>query len=602
MRRAGVLARLALADARVAWRHTALALVVLTAAGATLALALVLRAQAEVPWQRAFDAAQGAHVVASASSAAPLEALAARAEVRASGGVTREAFGTMRVDGRVLLVRLVESGPVAPRVDRPLLATGGSVASRGVVIESTAAAALGLEVGDRIDIGPAALRPSGPPVLDGEAPAQALRVNGTARVVSQSPFPRSQPGLVLLSAAAMDAVTDGRPTGYTVGLRLRDPESAAVFAMQARAAGVELVGTWQDERDEALDGVSTQRAVLGSFALLLLLVAGAATATLVSARVVATARRTAMLRALGLAPREAQAVQVIQHAMIAVIAAGVGCTVAVLLAPRVTAVSAGLLGAGPRAPGVGTVLVVTTAVVAIAVGAALAATSRAASASTMSALRDTTNRRTFGAGTLNGFVARAGAGVPLLLGLGSIAARPGRTLLAAAGVALSVAAAVACAGMEATLAAEGTGVVLPGFLPAGGSEQLRPVAYTLLVLLAVLSLAGLSATTASRLAEIARDDATLAVLGVTPRQAVAQAWWAATTMSVAAAVAGLPIGYLLLRLSYTAANGSTDGLVPPAASAYLVVLGVAVVLVSTWTTAQSARGRSGPPGLRLRID
>ncbi len=602
MRRAGTLARLALADARVAWRHTALALVVLTAAGATLALALVLRAQAEVPWQRAFDAAQGAHVVASAASAAPLEALAAGAEVQTSGGVVREAFGTMRVDGRVLLVRLVESGPVASPVDRPLLSSGGGVDSRGVVLESTAAAALGLEVGDRIDIGPAALRPSGPPDLDSEAPTQALRVNGIARVVSQSPFPRSQPGLILLSSADLDAVTDGRPTGYTVGLRLRDPEAAGAFAVQARGAGVPLVGTWQEERDEALDGVRTQRAVLGSFALLLLLVAGAATATLVSARVVATARRTAMLRALGLAPREAQAVQVMQHAMIAVLAAGAGCAVAVLLAPRVTAVSAGLLGAGPRAPGVGTVLLVTTAVVGIAVGAALAATSRAASASTMSALRDATNRRAFAAGTLNGRAARAGAGVPLLLGLGSVSARPARTLLAATGIALSVAAAVACAGMEATLATETTGIALPGFLPAGGTEQLRPVAYTLLLLLAVLSLAGLTATTASQLAETARDDATLAVLGVTPRQAVAQSWWAAVTMAAASALVGLPMGYLLLRGAYTVANGSAEGLVAPAASAYLLVLVLAVVVVAAWTTAQSARGHSGPPGLRLRSD
>ena len=220
----------------------------------------------------------------------------------------------------------------------------------------------------------------------------------------------------------------------------------------------------------------------------------------------------------------------------------------------------------------------------------------------MSALHDATSRRAFGAGTLAGLAARAGAGVPLLLGLRSTAARPARTLLAGTGIALSVAAAVAVAGMEATLAAEGAGTALPGFLPAGSSEALRPVAYTLLVLLAVLSLAGLSATTASQLVETARDDATLAVLGVTPRQAVVQSWWAAATVAVTSALVGLPIGYLLLRFSYTAANGSADGLVAPAAPAYLLVLAFAVLVVSVWTTVQSARGRSGPPGLRLRSD
>ena len=602
MRRAGLLTRLALADARVAWRHTVLAMIVLTTAGATLALALVLRAQAEVPWQKAFDAAHGAHVVASAASPAPLEALAARAEVQSSGGVVREAFGTMRVDGRVLLVRIVESGPEAPVVDRPLSESGGSVGPGGVVLESTAAAALGLDVGDRIDVGPAALRPAGPPDPDSRAPTQALRVDGIARVVSQSPFPRSQPGLILLSAADLDAVIDGRPTGYTVGLRLHDPEMAAAFAGQAQGAGVQVVGTWQEEREEALDGVRTQRAVLGSFALLLLIVAGAATATLVSTRVVATARRTAMLRALGLAPREAQALQVIQHAIISLFAAGAGCALAVVLAPRVTVVSAGLLGAGPRAPGVGTVLIVTAAVVAIAVGATLATTSRVVAASTMSALRDATSRPAFGAGTLHGLAARGGAGIPLLLGLGSITARPARTVLAATGIALSVAAAVACAGMEATLATDASGVVAPGFLPSGGAEHIRPVAYTLLLLLAVLSLAGLSATTASRMAETAREDATLAVLGVSPRQAVAQSWWGSATVATSSALVGLPIGYLLLRGAYSAANGSADGLVAPAAPAYLLVLVVAVVVVSGWTTAQHVLGHSGPPGTRLRSD
>jgi hypothetical protein len=335
-------------------------------------------------------------------------------------------------------------------------------------------------------------------------------------------------------------------------------------------------------------------------ALLLLLVAAAATATLVSARVVSTARQTAMLRALGLAPREAQAVQVLQHAAIALLAAGAGCAIAALLAPRVTAVSAGLLGAGPQPPGILTVLIVTTTVVGIAVAATFAATSRAVGASTMSALHDASSRRTFGSGMLAAVADRAGAGVPLLLELRSAAARPTRTLLAATGITLSVAAAVACAGMEATLASEDTGTALPGFLPAGGSEQLRPVAYTLLLLLAVLSLAGLSATTASHLAETTRDDATLAVLGVTPRQAALRSWWSATTIAVAAGLAGLPAGYPLLCFAYTAADGSTDGLVTPAASAYLAILVIAVQVVSTWTTLQTARGRTGRSGPQLR--
>lgn len=608
MNRLRALGHIAVTDLRHAWRSTLVALVVLAVAATTLSLALVLRAQAEEPWQRSFDRAQGPHVVASAASKSVLEALVAQPEVQAGSAITRETFGTLHTGDHVLLVRLVEAPTAPSTVDQPLWTAGQDARSGAVVVESTAAARLGLRIGDRLGIGAASARPGAPPVVDGSAAVHDLQVGGIARIVSQSPFPGTQPALLRISSTDLDTATRGEATGWTVGVRLEDPEGARAFADRARGGGgVNLVQTWQDERDEALDGVRTQQAVLGSFALLLLLVAAAAIATLVSARVVASARRTALLRTLGVTPREARALHVAQQVALAMVAALTGCAAAVALAPRVIGPSAAALGVQARLPAATTVLVVVLVLVVVAAVSGLLATRSASRSSTITALDNAVSSRAFGSSGLGGRADRAGLGIAAVLGLRSLAARPQRTLLAATGIALSAAAAVACAGMDATLARErsaagAVSATVPGFLPATGSEGLRPVAYALLVLLAVLSVGALVATNSSTLTETSHDDATLAALGMTPRQNSLRTAWAATALAAGAATAGLPLGVLLLQASYSAANGSTDGLVSPSLSAYPLVLVTTVVVVVTATSWQAARARSSPPGLRLRRD
>ncbi|HVE97665.1 MAG TPA: hypothetical protein VNA12_00610, partial [Mycobacteriales bacterium] len=204
----GVHGQLALAGLRSRWRASLLLLCCLTVAATTLALGLVLRDQADRPWERAFDRANGAHVVVSAGDAGLLRRLATDPRVAAATEPRAETFGTLRVDGRPLLARLVAAPETSETVDRPLLIDGTAASSGGVVVEATLARALGLRVGDPVAVARAAAGDGLLPTV-GDGPGTPLSVAGIAVVTSQAPVPNTQPGLVLIDRADLARVTAG---------------------------------------------------------------------------------------------------------------------------------------------------------------------------------------------------------------------------------------------------------------------------------------------------------------------------------------------------------------------------------------------------------
>lgn len=588
MTRVAALWEVAVADLRRHWHQALLAGVMLAASAGTLATALVLHDQASEPWEAAFDRAHGPHLVVSGGDRTELQRLASHPSVVAAAPVVRSSFATLRVDGRDLLLRVQEDVPTA--VDVPVLVDGVAAGPGSLVLESTAAAALGVGVGDTVSLGPAALRPGAPPALDTTAARAALRVGGIARLVTQAPFPATQPALALLAPEDLTALLAGQSAGWTARLRLADPAAADQVAATVAGPG-SFVQTWQEQRETALDGVRVQQGVLGSFAVLLLLVAGASIVLLASGRAAASEERVRLLRAIGLTPAEWRVTQHLEQGAVAVTAALLGCAAATVLAPELTARTAGLLGAGTTAPSLPTLLLVVVLTVAAGAVALALGSPRPGRRSA----GDRVGRRT---GSL-------GDRLPYAFALALREQTAGRraALVGAAVLCVSVAAAVACAAMEATLRAEErqpVSSVVPGFVEAGAGTALRPVAYGLLGVLAVLSLAGLTAAIGAEAARARRTDAVLAAVGLDPRAAVRSGALAAGSVATLVGLVGVPAGLLLYRVAYALSNGDTAGAEPPSAAVALAVVAVAVLLVLALRLAVGRSARRGPIAARLR--
>ena len=192
----------------------------LGAAAATIVLALEVGATARDPWQRTFEAAHGAHVLANVSS---------EADARASRGVPASPNGPRRCRrARVAVARrrrrcCSSPRPVATRSVNAPVRTQGSAPRDG---------------GDRAR---AQLRRRARPRVGGRGSGSRpveLRVVGTAISPSQPRYPRRNPGLAWVDARTLEQVVPDRRTWRWVqAVRLRTPPPAPASRCRQRAAG-----------------------------------------------------------------------------------------------------------------------------------------------------------------------------------------------------------------------------------------------------------------------------------------------------------------------------------------------------------------------------
>lgn len=595
---ARVLVRLALVHLRRGPVAAVLTLLFLTCTTTTIGLAATVHAQVGASWQQAFDRAHGPHLVVSGASHADLGSLAEDSAVSERTPLLRQVFGTMHVDGRDLLVRLREAGPSDPPVDRPLHLVGSWARPGQAVLEATAAAALGVRVGDHVRLGMSSARGFGPPAVQPVGAGVDVLVGGIARVIGQNAFPQSQPGLLLVHPADLARVVGNTPTGWTVELRLRNPATG----VQIPPNGERVATSWQELRASADEDLRTQQVVLGTFALLLAAVAAAGMVTLVVARTVADARLHALWRTVGLTPHNVLAVQLIEQAAIAATASALGIVLSSRLAPRITDATAAALPSS-RSPGTLVLAGIVVATVALACASTVLATHRAHRRSTSAALAEAAGASSFGRSRLASFGERLGLPWEAVLGLRVATARPGRRMLAAGSLSLGVAAAVACLAMDATIDAEArsTTTALPGFVSAASAGQLRPVAYSLMAVLAVLALCNVAALVHGWQTENRRDHAVLAAVGMTPFQLVLQTVVASASTALFGAVLGVPLGALLFLASYSLAHGDTAGAHAAGLGGSLAAAVLAVVVVAGLTALLALPSARRRPAPRLRV-
>ena len=570
-----LLFRLAFAGIRSRLLASALTIAIAGAAAATIVLALEVRSSGVDPWQRTFDAANGAHVLAVVPSQADARAIAMLPGVTERSEplpVVTATVGPRGSSDRVQLAGLSGS----PTVNMPVLTAGSQLREGGIVLERSFARAVGIEVGASVKL--TSWRGS----VDRRGSVD-VPVLGTAVVPSQPRYPRRNPGLAWVTRSTLERIEPDRTRwGWMEALRLANPAAAGPFTERAAAglsettlrSGPLYFETWQVQRDGALDDARTTQIIVTTFTILLLIVAFVVVGILVGARAGAQHREIGLLKAAGFTPRQVGTVFALESAALGLVAAALGFALGTILAPRLAAPSAEtLLGSPTIAANPWHVLVASFVVLPVLVAGALTSTRRSTRFTVLEAIRAGSSSPP------NSRLARAAAlsNLPLTIGLGlnDQLARGRRALLLAAAIALSGAVVVIALSVDASLDAQ----------PAGKTsdvpDELPLLIYTLDATLLLITATTLVAVALLSVRERIRDYGVLKAIGLTPRQVTSTLVSAHAALAVVASLFAIPLGIGLYLALYGLASGSTEGaVVAPWWSLALIPVGTVLVVVA----------------------
>ena len=559
-----MLFKLAFAGIRSRLLASALTIAIAGAASATIVLALEVRSSGLDPWQETFDAANGAHVLAYASSEADARALAELPGVTERGAPVPLATVTVGPQGstdRAFLAGL--SRPTAVNV--PVLTAGSQLREGGIVLERSLADALGIEVGATLAV------TSGRGSID-------LPVLGTAVVPSQPRYPRRNPGLAWVTPATLERVEPDRTRWrWTEALRLANPSASAAFTERAATtlrSGDLSFETWQVQRDYALGDAQPVQVIVTTFTILLLIVAFVVVGILVGARATAQYREIGLLKAAGFTPRQVGAVFALESAVLGLIAAALGFTLGVLLAPRLAAPSAEtLIGSPTIAANPWHILVASCVVIPVLLAGALTSTRRSTRFSVLEAIRAGSSSPP------NSPLARAvtRSFLPLTVGLGlkDLLARGRRAVLLAAAIALTGAMVVVALSLDATLDAEAAGGTTD--IP----DELPLLVYTLDTVLLLITVTTLVAVALLSVRERIRDYGVLKAIGLTPRQITSTVVSANAALALVASLLAVPLGVgLYLALAWITSGTTEDAVVAPWQTLALIPIGTVLVVAA----------------------
>ena len=559
-----MLVKLAFAGIRSRLLASGLTIAIAAAVAATIVLALEVRSTGLDPWQRTFDAANGAHVLALVPSQAAARSIAELPGVTESGDPVPWVNTRIGPSGSTELVQLAGLGG-PPVVNKPVLTEGSGLREGGMVLERSLAHALGVDVGATVE-------------LASRGGSIELPVLGTAVVPSQPRYPRSKPGLAWVTPATLEEIEPDRSRWrWSEALRLADPSAAAAFTQRASGgprSGELSFETWQEQRNNALADAQATQVIVTTFTILLLVVAFAVVGILVGARAGAQRREIALLKAAGFTPRQVGAVFALESAALGLVAAVLGFALGAILAPRLEAPSAEtLLGSPTIAANPWHILVASCVVVPVLLAGALTSTRRTTRLTVVEAIRAGSSAPP------TSRLARALAQpvLPLTIGLGlkDLLSRSRRSLLLAAAIVLTGAVVVVALSLEATLDAR----------PAGQAsdfpDELRLLIYALDAVLLLITATTLVAVAMLSVRERIREFGVLKAIGVTPRQITSTLVGAHVALAVVAALLAIPLGIgLYLSLSLIASGTTEDVVLAPVWSLALIPVGTVLVVVA----------------------
>ncbi|MFI1994933.1 FtsX-like permease family protein [Actinoplanes sp. NPDC020271] len=529
-----------------------LAMLVLVVATTTLTLGLALHGVTDNPYEQTRAATAGPDVVAgflsedgAAPSPAAVGAVTALPGVTAHSGPFPLVHTTLSLGGRTATVQALGRTSGGDAVDRPRLTAGSWVGAGSVVLERGFADALGAKVGDQVTVGGRSLRIAGTAVSAAlpaypSSPCHLLCFAGVA------PGPNAfDLGLIWLTPDDLATVEDRTTPAVVYLLDLRLSEPAAAFAaahgtLPGPGAGGPFMLSWEQIRDADAGVIRSAQAALQVGAVLLALLAVAGLTVLAGRRTIEQSRRVGLLKAIGGTPELIAAVLLVEHLLLAVLAAAAGLSLGRHLTGRFTDPGAGLLGAPGPATLTGTsMIVVTAAALLVALTATLVPAWRAARSATVTALAAPAHPPRRSAGLI---AWSARLPVPLLLGLRLAGRRPARTVLSVVSTAVTVTGLVTIV-TSAAVAGSGT-----GGLHNLRSERLAQVTGTITIMLLVLAAVNTVFLTWATVADARQAAALARAFGATPRQVTAGLSAAQLLPAVAGALLGLPAGLALYPL------------------------------------------------------
>ncbi|GAB1820072.1 ABC transporter permease [Herbidospora sp. RD11066] len=488
----------------------------------------------------------------------------------------RQFWATLTPEGRpevrvVVLGADREPGPI----DRPLVVSGGWVRPGGVVVEKGFAAAVGLNVGDRVAIAGRSYP------VEGIAVTAARNVYPGAMMGGPGNGPSDRAGLVWMDDPDTRAlVAADLPRTKIIYLRMHDPAATAKYMIsyhETRNLTGGFVGdsrinsfTWQfiARHDARYLRDSQPIMIIGGWLLGFVAIGGMT--TLAAGRAAGQVRRVGLLKVVGAGPGIVVAVLLTEYLVLALLADVLGLAVAHVVAPSIVNPSGSLLadGAGLSGP---VILMTTIVAVGVVLLTVLGPAIRALNG-------DGVVRRP----EYLVLLTRVAALLPtsLLLGLRLVARRPGRALLHACGTAAT------CVGITVMLLVYAQpeqgwdfgGVVMTDLQDDKARELLVGVTLALIAL-SVMNTVTMVWTTAKE------SRATMAIartLGATPGQITAGLSFAQLLPTLPGALAGIPFGLFLQWLF-----GPDE---PFALSlGWLLLIPIPIMLVTAGLTALPAR-------------
>jgi ABC-type antimicrobial peptide transport system permease subunit len=337
-------------------------------------------------------------------------------------------------------------------------------------------------------------------------------------------------------------------------VRLADPAAAPAFAetaMRAFPPGSVFIESWQAERDDAHQETDPTRVILSMYTLLLLLVSYSVIAILIGARVSGQYREIALLKAIGLTPRQVSAVFVVESVALGLIGIALGFVPGALLAPVLAApVAATLLGSPTVEANPLHILVACAAIMPVLVVSAYGAARKSTRSTVMQAIQGAVSVPA-SRSRLVRLLSVFGVPIAVELGLKDLLARRSRTVW------LMIAIAITSFAMVVTLCVQAALDSRPGGKASDVPSELPVLIYSLDAVLAVITLSALAGIAMLMVRERIRDFGVLRAIGLTPSQIAANLAGSLATLALVASIPSIPLGIILYAALYWAASGDT---------------------------------------------
>ena len=332
----------ALADLRSHRLQTALILLILTAATATLALAATIQRSMNNPWERTFAESNGAHLSFFSDTAeVDLTSISRLEGVSATAGPFPVVWEHSLVKDHEKYSLLLYGMPSElPAVGRPLVTEGRWLAAEGedeIVLDRSFARHLSLKVGDRVDI------------LSRQGKV-TLSVVGLAVNSGWGLYPNFNPALVyVLQSTLARLETDADKWGSALWVRLFDPEASQEFQERAYAlfpeGAIEESLDWHDIREWTNFTIKIMVLFLGVFSVFALFAVGFIVANAIGGVVLSQYREIGLLKAVGFTPGQVTLLFLVERLGLGLVAGVAGLLLGTVIAPLFLRPTAELLNA-----------------------------------------------------------------------------------------------------------------------------------------------------------------------------------------------------------------------------------------------------------------